>query len=102
MKRILMVMSVAALMVAMVVATAMPAFAQGRGEGAQGKAVGPPGEENPGQLGQPQDRKVGAQERTPLPFGGTEPEKGFNAVPGLVCTAPGSPFFAGAEACQEG
>jgi hypothetical protein len=102
MRRILLVVSVAALMAAMMVASAMPAFAQGRGEGAQGEAVGPEGG-NPGiglflQAG----RTVGANDLQPLPFGGQDPEvlpgnseKGLeNAPAGVVCTAPGSPFFA--------
>ena len=97
MRRMLSVVTIALILTAMVVASAMPAFAQGRGEGAQGEAVGPEGG-NPtnasGQgLGRQEGRTVGAQERQPLPFGGTEPQAGFeNAPPGVVCTAPGSPF----------
>jgi hypothetical protein len=95
MKRILVVLTVALVLAATMSATAVPAFAQGRGEGAQGPAVGPEGG-NPGQLDKQQGRTVGAQDMQPLPFGGTEPEAGFiNAPPGVVCTAPGSPFFAG-------
>jgi hypothetical protein len=92
MKRIIMILTVALVMAVMMVASIMPAFAQGRGEGAQGEAVGPEGG-NPGQLDKHQGREVGAQDRQPLPFGGTEPQAGFeNAPPGVVCTAPGSPF----------
>jgi hypothetical protein len=95
MKRITMLLSVALVMVVMTVASVMPAFAQGRGEGAQGEAVGPEGG-NPGQ-GVPQTQEehpsAGKSGQKPLPFGGTEPEAGFNnAPPGVVCTAPGSPF----------
>jgi hypothetical protein len=39
-----MLLSVALVMAVMTVASVMPAFAQGRGEGAQGEAVGPQGE----------------------------------------------------------
>jgi hypothetical protein len=93
MRRILLVLSVAALVVAMMVASAMPAFAQGRGEGPQGEARGPEGG-NPGKGGC-QHITVGAREIQPLPFGGTEPEAGFeNAPPGVVFTSPGSPFSA--------
>ena len=95
MRRLLVVLTVAFVLAATMTAMAMPAFAQGRGEGAQGQAVGPEGG-NPGQglLDLPQG--LAAQDRQPLPFGGTEPEAGFiNAPPGVVCTAPGSPFFAG-------
>ena len=61
----------------------------------QGEAVGPEGG-NPGQ-GVPQTQEehpsAGESGQKPLPFGGTEPEAGFNnAPPGVVCTAPGSPF----------
>ena len=95
MKRIVMKLTVALVITAMMVAMAMPAFAQGRGEGPQGEAVGPEGG-NPGQ-GVPQTQEehpsAGESGQKPLPFGGTEPEAGFeNAPPGVVCTAPGSPF----------
>jgi len=90
MRRMLLLVTIALILAAMVVASAMPAFAQGRGEGPQGAAVGPEGG-NPG-VG-PQRETVGAKEKQPLPFGGTEPEAGFeNAPGGAVCTAPGSPF----------
>ena len=94
MKRIIMMLTVA-LVMAVMMASVMPAFAQGRGEGAQGEAVGPEGG-NPGQ-GVPQTQEehpsAGESGQKPLPFGGTEPEAGFeNAPPGVVCTAPGSPF----------
>ena len=89
-------------MAAMVLVSIMPAFAQGRGEGAQGEAVGPEGG-NPG-IGlvriQEADRTVGANDLKPLPFGGQTEEvlpggntAGFDNAPGgVVCTAPGSPF----------
>jgi hypothetical protein len=113
------VLAAALLMAAMVLVNIMPAFAQGRGEGAQGVATGPGGNAsghegtNPG-LGlvriQEEDRTVGANELKPLPFGGqdievlpgkpgrsTEEGTGSeqaleNAPAGVVCTAPGSPF----------
>ncbi len=83
MRRILLVLTVALVMAAMMVASGMPAFAQGRG----------PEGGNPGKLLCFQGRTVGEEERTPLPFGGTEPEAGLvNAPQGVVFTAPGSPF----------
>jgi hypothetical protein len=90
-----MLLSVALVVAMMTVASVMPAFAQGRGEGAQGEAVGPEGG-NPGQ-GVPQTQEehpsAGKSGQKPLPFGGTEPEAGLNNAPGgVVCTAPGSPF----------
>ena len=95
MKRSIVKLTAALLMAAMLLANAMPAFAQGRGEGAQGVAKGPEGG-NPGQ-GVPQTQEehpsAGKSGQKPLPFGGTEPQAGFeNAPPGVVCTAPGSPF----------
>src|ERR671911_919778 len=94
MKRIIMKLTVALVMAVMMMASVMPAFAQGRGEGAQGEAVGPEGG-NPGE-GIPKQQEAGTAGESgnqPLPFGGTEPEAGFeNAPPGVVCTAPGSPF----------
>ena len=94
MKRVLLVLTVALVMV-MMVALALPAFAQGRGEGPQGVAKGPEGS-NPGQ-GVPQTQaehpSAGKSGQQPLPFGGTEPQAAFEAAPpGVVCTAPGSPF----------
>ena len=96
MKRIVMKLAVALVITAMMVAMAIPAFAQGRGEGAQGVALGPEGG-NPGQ-GVPQTQEehpsAGKSGQKPLPFGGTEPEAGLEHAPaGVVCTAPGSPFF---------
>ena len=96
MKRIIMMLTVALVLALMMMASVMPAFAQGRGEGAQGEAVGPEGG-NPGQ-GVPQTQEehpsAGKSGQKPLPFGGTEPEAGLNNAPGgVVCTAPGSPFF---------
>ena len=95
MKRIIMMLTVALVMAVMMMASVIPAFAQGRGEGAQGEAVGPEGG-NPGQ-GVPQTQEehpsAGESGQKPLPFGGTEPEAGLNNAPGgVVCTAPGSPF----------
>ena|SRR5215203_2962034 len=96
MKRIIMMLTVALVMALMMMASVMPAFAQGRGQGAQGAAVGPEGG-NPGQ-GIPQTQgahpSAGESGQIPLPYGGTEPEAGFNNAPGgVVCTAPGSPFY---------
>ena len=105
-----MLLSVALVVAMMTVASVMPAFAQGRGEGAQGEAVGPEGG-NPGQ-GVPQTQEehpsAGESGNQPLPFGGQDPEvvpgksdeqqdEGLdaglvNAPGGVVCTAPGSPF----------
>ena len=95
MKRFIMILTVTLVIAAMMLANLMPAFAQGRGEGPQGVATGPEGG-NPGQ-GVPQTQEehpsAGESGQKPLPFGGTEPEAGFNnAPPGVVCTAPGSPF----------
>jgi hypothetical protein len=105
MKRIIMLLSVALVMAVMTVASVMPAFAQGRGEGAQGEAVGPEGG-NPGQ-GVPQTQEehpsAGESGQKPLPFGGPEPEAGLNKAPGgVVCTAPGAPFYdPSAPPCQQ-
>ncbi len=86
MKRSIMKLTVALVVVAMMMAMAMPAFAQGRGEGAQGVAKGPEGG-NPGQ-GIPMQQERGTARESgvqPLPFGGTEPQAGFeNAPPGVV------------------
>ena len=104
MKRIIMMLTVA-LVMAVMMASVMPAFAQGRGEGAQGEAVGPEGG-NPGQ-GVPQTQEehpsAGESGNQPLPYGGTEPEAGLNNAPGgVVCTAPGSPFYdPSAPPCQQ-
>ena len=96
MKRIVMKLTAALVITAMMVAMSMPAFAQGRGQGAQGVALGPEGG-NPGN-GIPQNQELhpsaGESGQIPLAYGGTEPEAGFiNAPPGVVCTAPGSPFY---------
>ena len=102
MKRIIMMLTVA-LVMAVMMASVMPAFAQGRGEGAQGEAVGPEGG-NPGQgIDKHQFVPVGANGLLPLPRGGQTEEvlpggntAGFDNAPGgVVCTAPGSPFFIG-------
>jgi hypothetical protein len=75
-----------------IVASSIPLFAQGRGEEPQGEARGPEGG-NPAKITEHEGKTVGAVERQPLSFHGTEPEAGLiNATPGLVCTAPGSPF----------
>ena len=96
MKRIITMLTVAFVMAAMMVASVMPAFAQGRGEGAQGVALGPEGGNPGGGIPQTQDEhpSAGQSGQVPLAYGGTEPEAGFiNAPPGVVCTAPGSPFY---------
>jgi hypothetical protein len=86
MKRILLILTVALVMAAMMVASVMPAFAQGQGPegGNPGKGIC---KHNPGTAGE--------SGRQPLPFGGTEPQAGFeNAPKGVVFTSPGSPFSA--------
>jgi len=95
MKRIVMMLTVALVVAAMMVAMAMPAFAQGGGpEG------GNPGEGIPKQQ---EKGTAGESGNQPLAFGGDEPEAGLNNAPqGVVCTAPGSPFYApDAPPCQE-
>ena len=86
MKRIVTMLTVASVMAAMMLASVMPAFAQGKG----------PEGGNPGKgLCKNAGRTVGQQDRQPLPFGGTEPKAGFeNAPKGVVFTAPASPFSA--------
>ncbi len=87
MRRILLILTVALVMAAMMVASVMPAFAQGRG----------PEGGNPGKgICKQQERDTaGESDQRPLPFGGTEPEAGFeNAPQGVVFTSPGSPFSA--------
>ena len=93
MKRSVMMLTVALVMAAMMVAGAMPAFAQGPDGGNRG-------------LGIPKQQEAGtegASGNQPLPFGGAEPEAGLeNAPKGVVCSAPGSPFYAPeAPPCQE-
>ena len=92
-RRIILVLSVGALMAAVVVSSALPAFAQGRGPAQE---RGPEGG-NPG-LGickQQARGTAGESGNQPLPFGGTEPEAGFEHAPqGVVFTSPGSPFSA--------
>ena len=94
MKRIITMLTVALVIAVMMVASVMPAFAQGRGEGAQGAAVGPEGG-SPGE-GIPKQQEAGTAGESgnqPLPFRGSEPEAGLNnARGGVVCTAPRSPF----------
>jgi|SRR5215217_9590987 len=96
MRRILLLLATALLMAAMVLVSIMPAFAQGPEGGNPGKG-----------LFLQAGRTVGEKELQPLPFGGQDPEvlpgsteegKGSeqgleHAVPGVVCKAPGSPFF---------
>jgi hypothetical protein len=85
MKRIVMVLTVALVMAAMLVASVMPAFAQGPEGGNPGQGVPQTQEEHP---------SAGESGKQPLPFGGTEPDAGLNNAPrGVVCTAPGSPFY---------
>ncbi len=76
MSRILLVLSAVLIMAAMMVAIALPAFAQGRGPEEAYEHANPPGPPGPS---------------PPLAFGGTEPEAGFNACKGLS-VAPGAPF----------
>ncbi len=85
MQRIIRVLTLALLLAAMMMASVMPAFAKGPEGG------------NPGQgLCKQQERgTAGESGEQPLPFGGTEPEAGFeNAPQGVVFTSPGSPFSA--------
>ncbi len=85
MKRIVTMLTVASVMAAMMLASVMPAFAQGQG----------PEGGNPGNLLCHEGRTVGANDRQPLPFAGTEPEAAFNKAPkGVVFTSPGSPHSA--------
>ena len=116
MRRILLVLSVALVMAAMLVANIMPAFAQGRGEGPQGVATGPGGNAsghegtNPGQGLKSENfpEQAGTPFEPcplPLPLGGTNPEAGFENAPyGVVFTAPGTPFenVNPGEQCPEG
>jgi hypothetical protein len=86
-RRIFLVLTVALVMAAMMVASVMPAFAQ-----EQGPEGGNPGE---GICTQQERGTAGESGTQPLPFGGTEPEAGFeNAPQGVVFTSPGSPFSA--------
>ena len=94
MKRIVMMLTVALVMAAMMAASMMPAFAQGP-EG---------GNPSCGALFemQQQGRTVGANALKPLPLGGQtsdvlpgNSEAGLEAAPqGVVFTSPGSPFSA--------
>jgi hypothetical protein len=95
MRRILTVAAVALVMAAMMVASVMPAFAQGKG----------PEGGNPG-IGNckvQQEESAGESEQRPLPFGGQEPEPAFeNAPQGVVLASPGSPFSASnPQVCPE-
>jgi hypothetical protein len=95
MKRIVMMLTVALVVAAMMVAMAMPAFAQGGGPEGGNPGKGIPKQQEKGTAGESGNQ--------PLPFGGSEPEAGLNNAPkGVVCTAPGSPFYApDAPPCQE-
>ena len=92
MKRIVFAVTVALVMAAMM-ASVVPAFAQGPEGGNPGLGIAK----------QQEAGTAGASGNQPLPFGGTEPEAGLeNAPRGVVCTAPGSPFYAPeAPPCQE-
>ena len=92
MKRIVMMITVALVTAAMMVAGIVPAFAQGPEGGNPGQGICM---HNPGTAGESGNQ--------PLPFGGTEPEAGFeNAPQGVVFTAPGSPFSAAnPQVCPE-
>jgi hypothetical protein len=82
MKRIVFAVTVALVMAAMM-ASVVPAFAQGPEGGNPGLGI----------CKQQERGTAGESGRQPLPFGGTEPEAGFeNAPGGVVFTAPGSPF----------
>ena len=78
MKRILMMLTVALVMAAVMMVSVLPAFAQAQGphEG-RGPEVAAQHEQTPGQ---------------PPPFGGQEPAAVGHACKGLN-TAPGAPFF---------
>ena len=108
MRRILLVLSLLAVIAMVLAATAMPAFAAGRGEGPVGhegvEPAGPGGNQsghegvNPGQglKSEQFPEQAGTPFEPcplPLPFGGTNPKAGFeNAPGGVISTAPGSPF----------
>ena len=84
MKRTVFAVTVALVMAAMM-ASVVPAFAQGPEGGKPGLGI----------CKQQERGSAGESGRQPLPFGGTEPEAGFeNAPQGVVFTAPGSPFSA--------
>jgi hypothetical protein len=91
MRRIPAMLAVLALLI---MALGVPAFAQGPEGGNPGQGVPQTQEEHP---------SAGNSGLKPLPFGGTEPEAGFNNAPqGVVCTAPGSPFYdPTAPPCQQ-
>ena len=89
MRRIITMLTRALVVAAMMLAFALPAFAQGPEGG------------NPGNLNDFQGgRTVGANDLQPLPFGGQTSEvlpggntAGLVAAQGVVCTAAGSPFY---------
>ena len=82
MKRIVFAVTVALVMAAMM-ASVVPAFAQGPEGGNPGLGI----------CKQQERGTAGESGRQPLPFGGTAPQAGFeNAPQGVVFTAPGSPF----------
>jgi hypothetical protein len=83
MKRIATMLAAASLTAMMMLASVAPAFAQGPEGGNPGLGI----------CTQQERGTAGESGRQPLPFGGTEPEAGFeNAPRGVVFTAPGSPF----------
>src|SRR5215211_213905 len=92
MKRIVMKLTAALVITAMMVAMSMPAFAQG-------VAAGPEGG-NPGNLNCFQGRTVVENDLQPLPFAGQEPAAGFDNAPGgVVFTSPASPFSLSNPSC---
>jgi hypothetical protein len=95
MKRIVMMLTVALVMAAMMVASVMPAFAQGKGPEGGNPGVGT--------CRIQQEETAGESEQRPLPFGGQEPKPAFeNAPKGAVFASPGSPFSASNPAeCPE-
>jgi hypothetical protein len=76
MKRIIMMLTVALVMAVMMVASGLPAFAQGQGPTTAYEHAEPSGPPGPS---------------PPLAFGGTKPAAGFNACKGLE-VGPGSPY----------
>jgi len=90
MRRIIMIVSVALVMTAMVVSTALPVFGQTRPNDTPGK--GPPTEET-GPLGQgPPLEFPGQADRLPPTFGGQEPAAAANACKGFDKASPNIPF----------
>jgi len=90
MKRIIMILTVALIMAAMVVSTALPVFGQTRPDDTPGK--GPPTEETgPPSQGPPLEHP-GQADKQPPPFGGQEPAAAANACNGLDNAFPNAPF----------